>query len=76
MHLLELGDGWAAAILNSEEEFEYLWTVRMQVGGMYVGIGGSTNSQQDKLDYSEYLPDDTGRMYIQKYILLLPLLVI
>ena len=76
LHWSGLGDGWAAAILNSVDELRFLWAINMQINGAheYTGVGGSTNSNSttSNLDFSDYLPDDTGELCIHKYIILPP----
>ena len=80
LHWSGLGDGWAAAILNSVDELQFLWAINLQLNGLheYTGVGGSTNSTVTNHDFypyvpfSEYLPDDTGELCIHKYIVLVP----
>ena len=60
MSLSGLGDEWNAAILNSEEEFHFLWSKELQIDDIYVGVGGTTNSSTFSFDYSAYLPNDSG----------------
>ena len=63
MSLLGLGEGWNPAILNSEEEFHFVWSKEMQIDDEYVGVGGSTDSSEPRFDYSEYLPNESGIIF-------------
>ena len=66
MSLSGLGDGWSAAILNSLEEFRFVWSTQMQIEQSIVGIGGTTNSSQSPYFYNEYIPNDTGIIFKNK----------
>ena len=58
---------WTAAILNSEEEFHFVWPKNFQIDNhSFLGVWGTTNSIPVYFGYSEYIPNNTG-------IILLPL---
>ena len=59
----ELSGGWAAAVIDTEEEFNDIMTgftvsrIRPEVW-----IGGSTNENLAILNYSEYIAGDSGKL--------------
>ena len=66
MSLSGLGDGWSAAILNSLQEFRFVWSTQMQIDHSHVGIGGTSNSSHSPYFYYEYIPNDTGIIFKNK----------
>ena len=63
----ELGDGWSPAILNTEEEVNFVLSRELQIDANEFGIGGSTNSTSSSFNYTEYIPDDTGKITLSIY---------
>ena len=64
---VELGSGWSPAVLNSEEEFIFIFSRELQIDSNDFHIGGSTNTTNIYFNYTEYIPDDTGTIILSKY---------
>ena len=64
---VELGSGWSPAVLNSEEEINFILLRELQIDSNNFRIGGSTNTTRSYFNYTEYIPDDTGTINLSKY---------
>ena len=66
LHSLEIGEGWAPAILNSQSEVDFLKQAQKDFGDntRSFWIGGSTNAALNKtFDFNSYLTGDSGDYY-------------
>ena len=62
-YILGLGKRWGPAIINSREEFDFIFSRQLQVQyekRQVIGVGGSSNNP-NATSYSDYLPDKTGK---------------
>ena len=64
---VELGSGWSPAVLNSEEELNFILLRELQIDSNDFRIGGSTNATNHRFNYTEYIPDDTGTIVSSKW---------
>ena len=72
----EIGDGWAPAVLETEEEFHFLQEALIFFASTYwygFYIGGSTCIAADQTTYppiddSEYFDDDSGNIIFEWFI--------
>ena len=66
--LLDLGDGWAPAVLNSEEEWHFIRGGRAGKEGLHsYWIGGSSDkdtSAGETISYSQYINTGSGNHII------------
>ena len=64
-----LGAKWGPAIINSREEFDFIFSRQLQVqyeDSQVLGVGGSSNNP-NATSYSDYLPDKSGKQKYGKY---------
>ena len=61
--ILELGDGWGPAVLETEEELNFVRQADRNISNARsYWIGGSTNiCCLREISYSHYIPDDSGK---------------
>ena len=72
----EIGDGWAPAVLETEEELHFLQEALIFFASTYrygFYIGGSTCIAADEttyppIDYSDYFDDDSGNIIFEGFI--------
>ena len=63
MFSTEIGNGWETAVLNTEEEYDFLKQgQRSFSNSLPYWIGGSTNSTnlEDTIEYSDYIENNSG----------------
>ena len=61
LYFLELGTGWEPAVLNTEEEHEFIREGQKSfASSVPYWIGGSTNQPNDTFNYSEYITNSSG----------------
>ena len=64
-----MGEGWAPAIINSEDELEFIRTQQLGFSSLRdYSVGGSTYSTSYDISYEEYRTDSEGMDIVIKYI--------
>ena len=65
----EIGEGWAPAVLDTQEEFDFIKEGQKTFKNSEpYWIGGSTN-QNDKITYTEYIANNLGTITARWYMI-------
>ena len=64
----EIGKGWAPAVLDTQEEFDFIRIGQKTfTNSAPYWIGGSTNEPNDTTDYTKYIANNSGTITARWY---------
>ena len=72
----KMGEGWKAAVLETPDEYNFLIEAQKSFSnGFPYWINGSTNSTNSTIEYTDYIPNDSGTMICDTYDTFTPFLI-
>ena len=61
-----MGNGWGPAVVDSQQEYDFIKEGQQGfINSISYWIGGSTDNQTDDIfNYTFYISNDTGKIYL------------